>query len=496
MAQTPFGGILEGFLSARETQMRQAQLLADELFREQAAKLNQKEFEFRKNESVARAKEREEDLQFRQDQNDWNQMMDWQKFNEDAFQFDQSQKRFEEDRKQRAETATMQAKGREQAVMMKDRNRALLSWVQAGGDPYAFDAVWGAMQQSQVSPQNPAQEAQKAQKVPDLMQLVPPPSNAPGFDIESLIGDLGPQQAGQTGQGGSGFAMPPGWQAKIDNAAASAQSKAAYAEKTRVMTPLQAQNMQATTTLKQAQKAQVEANVRRLQQLLPQQIAEIQAKVGHIVRQDELDAQRIGLQRERLQLDKDIKTGKIAGPQVRQRAMSTQSSLMEQKRKLQSERMEWETALKSNADLLSQPEPTDGDAEVLKQRQYARASMGARDPRTGRWNGPIQARIDQINAMGKDIDKLLYQNRPYLQTEATMREVTKGGAPVQKGEKPKVPGKYTPGTQEFYRGKTRPNTYLNDKPKLQRGKPADQSKKIPRGEVKFKSASELGLFGK
>lgn len=244
---------------------------------------------------------------------------------------------------------------------------------------------------------------------------------------------------------------------------------------------LQKQMNAANIALKKAQVSYQEAKVRELQNILPEKIKEMQARVGHLVRQDEIATQKLQLQRERQRLDSDLKTGRISGPAVRQRALTTEGVILARKTALQKERMEWEVERGSAEQILAQPPPPDGDAAVMKQRALAQAALGTKGA-DGRWNGPLQARLDQINAMGKELDQMLQSNRRFLQSNATQREVTPSAKPVHKPKPKPVPGVSTPGSQEFYRGE-RPNTYLNNKPKMQLGKPGGGDQRTPKRET-------------
>ena len=355
MANSPFGAILEGYLTSQQVQAQRAAAIAEETWRSKRFDLEQSEMDFRKSEAATREKNETNRLNWEKEKTNRGETLDYAKLGEEQYQFDQQQQRFAADRTSRENVAKI--KGEVQKAIAEARNlsmedrlylnhalrgadspeevQGLLDWMRSnlgrGGSPQ------GAAPGPQAGPQQPVMEMNPA---------------LPNPVMESILG------GGTATPGAGGFDPSQPWGGQVGAQIHNSQTYAQLAEQRRVqneaMFPFKVAN-------EQIRHRQMEENIRASKKR-----TELNEKVFQLrTKQLNFDKEKEGfdqwLAKEKLTLQRSGKTEKDLSEKERF-ARSLQAET--QHRLLQNQKSNYEkeySALKQQFDMLSKNPVIDGN---------------------------------------------------------------------------------------------------------------------------------------
>ena len=309
MADTPFGGFLQGYLQGKELQAQRARQIAEDMFRQKQLDLSTQELNQRKNEAVIRAKQQDTEQQLSQDKFDWQTAMDLQKQSEDAYQFDTNQKRYAEDRQSREELARIKAESAKQIAEMRnlsmdDRFR-LTEALKNADTPAAATNIFNWLKS--MSGGSPASAPTAAPAVPSPMAPVTPspggnPAGQP-MDVMSLLQSVAgvPQSAPAPGGldmtqpfGGSNGAQIRSRNAYADKAVADTIAKQTQNEYLGQKYLLESLKAKADISHKQALTKQIEALTPGKAKLLETQIKNLNSQINNRAQEMALKERKAG----------------------------------------------------------------------------------------------------------------------------------------------------------------------------------------------------------
>jgi hypothetical protein len=283
MAESPFGGFLQGYTARRELQAQKAREIADQVFREAQLKLNQDRFNQEKANDLIAAKDRDTKNTHTQQKLDDDLMTTFMKLNEDAYQFDTQQKRFEADRVSRESIAKIRADTQKEIADAKNlslEERYTLTEAMRNADtPEAAaglqDWIRSRLRGTPVTVATPAAGVPAAPPDVPVMPQGPlaQPQTGPMDFLNMVIGQSATtgQPAPQAFDPNQPFGGPAGAQARSRNAYADMiEQKAAHLRDQFQLDALKAR----------ASIAEQQARTKRLEVLTPEQkkIAQLQQK--------------------------------------------------------------------------------------------------------------------------------------------------------------------------------------------------------------------------